>query len=84
MKIVELAIFRVSLPMICGRYSCTSESGITKADSVIVRITTDEGIFGYGETCSLGGYPLYAAGIEAAIAELAQRHVLGQEPNANR
>jgi len=54
MKISQIAIYQVSLPLKEGQYSWSTHS-FSAFDSSIVMIETDTGLRGVGETCPLGG-----------------------------
>src|SRR5262245_30850727 len=56
MKIVRFEILRVELPMI--RSFETSWGVISNKQAIIVRLTTDDGLVGYGESSSFHA-PLY-------------------------
>ena len=81
MRITEIAAFQVDLPLHEGRYAWSGGKSVDVFDSTIVRVTTDEGIVGYGEVCPLGPVylPSYAAGARAGIAELAPS-LIGLDP----
>jgi L-alanine-DL-glutamate epimerase-like enolase superfamily enzyme len=50
-------------------------------DSTVVRVETDAGLVGHGESCPLGPVylPAYAGGVRAGLAELAP-HLIGADP----
>ena len=52
-------------------------------DAVIVAITADDGLTGWGEMAPLGNFysPAFAAGARAGVAEIAP-HLIGQDPRA--
>jgi L-alanine-DL-glutamate epimerase-like enolase superfamily enzyme len=80
MKIVQIAVHQVNLPM--TKTCCLSGGRYYKAlDSTIVGITTDEGITGWGESCPYGAnyLPGYAHGVRCGIKELAP-HLLEKNP----
>ena len=54
---------------------------IGRLDSTVVRLTTDEGLVGWGEVCPLGPayLPAYAQGARAALRELAPT-LIGLDP----
>ena len=66
--------------MICGKFTCSLEAGVSSAEVVIVKIETDDGITGYGESGSIGSYPNYGQGILASTAELIRHHLMGKDP----
>jgi len=81
MKITEIAIHQVDLPLAEGGYSWSDGNRVEVFDSTVVRITTDAGVDGFGEICPLGPayLPAYAAGARTGIAELAPA-LIGEDP----
>jgi L-alanine-DL-glutamate epimerase-like enolase superfamily enzyme len=81
MRITGISIYQVDLPLHEGSYRWSGGKSVEVFDSTIVRVETDEGLVGYGETCPLGPFylPAYAAGARAGIAELAPA-LLGEDP----
>lgn len=81
MKITRIAAWRVELPLTEGRYSWSNDNFVDVFDSTIVEITTDSGLRGYGECCTLGAtyLPAYAAGVRTGLRELGPK-LLGQDP----
>ncbi|HEY0033032.1 MAG TPA: cis-3-hydroxy-L-proline dehydratase [Devosia sp.] len=81
MKITEIKVWQVDLPLREGRYSWSNGNFVDVFDSTIVAIATDEGITGYAECCPLGSayLPSYPAGVRAGIAELSPK-LLGRDP----
>jgi len=81
MRITEIAVHQVDLPLHEGRYAWSDEKSVAVFDSTVVRIDTDEGLRGYGEVCPLGPayLPAYAAGARTGIAQLAP-DLIGQDP----
>ncbi len=81
MRIVEIAGYRVELPLHEGSYKWSGGNSVSVFDSTVVAVKTDSGITGYGEICPLGAayLPAYAAGARAGMAELAP-HLLGCDP----
>jgi len=79
-KIREIHVFQVKLPIINGPYSY-SGGELHDVDSTIVKLVCDNGLVGYGECCPVG--PTYAAehamGARAALAEMAP-HLIGENP----
>jgi L-alanine-DL-glutamate epimerase-like enolase superfamily enzyme len=85
MQITKVSLYRKDLPMICGKFTCSLEEGVSSAEVVIVKIETDEGITGYGESGSIGSFPNYGHAILASTAELIRHHIIGKDPrNINR
>ena len=72
MKIASLYIYQYDLPVKSGPYTM-SYGEISALDTTLVKLVTDTGVIGWGETCPLG--PIYAEahakGARAALAEMA-------------
>ncbi|MEO9875210.1 MAG: mandelate racemase/muconate lactonizing enzyme family protein [Anderseniella sp.] len=72
MKIAQLHIYQYDLPVKNGPYTM-SYGEISALDTTLVKLTTDTGIVGWGETCPLG--PIYAEahaeGARAALSGIA-------------
>jgi L-alanine-DL-glutamate epimerase-like enolase superfamily enzyme len=81
MKITEIKIYQIDLPLKEGRYNWSNGNFVEVFDSTIVEIMTDEGIAGYAECCPLGSayLPSYALGARSGLAELCP-HLIGQDP----
>lgn len=81
MRIARVDVFGYDLTYVHGRYVMSGDRVIESLPSTVVRITTDEGIEGFGETCPLGSAYLeaHAAGARSALRELAGA-VLGLDP----
>ena len=81
MKITQITVHQVDLPLREGTYSWSGGQSIRLYDSTVVRIHTDAGLIGHGEVCPLGPayLPAYANGVRTGLAELAP-HLLGQDP----
>ena len=81
MKITRLSAYQVDLPLHDGIYAWSGGKSITAFDSTIVRIESDTGLIGWGESCPLGPVylPSYAGGVRAGIKELGQR-LIGEDP----
>ena len=80
MKITKIRLYQVRLPMKEGSYSWANQS-YAAFDSTVVRIDTDEGVYGVGEICPLGPayLPAYAEGARSGIATMAP-DLIGQDP----
>jgi L-alanine-DL-glutamate epimerase-like enolase superfamily enzyme len=80
MKITEIRVYQVDLPVRNGPYTY-SGGALYEVDSTIVALMTDSGLEAYGECCPVG--PTYAAehalGARAALAQMAP-HLIGQDP----
>ncbi|MGH8254566.1 MAG: cis-3-hydroxy-L-proline dehydratase [Steroidobacteraceae bacterium] len=81
MRITGIDVYRVELPLKEGAYNWSGGKSVSVFDSTIVRIETDAGLIGYGESCPLGPayLPSYAGGVRAGLAELAPQ-LLGADP----
>lgn len=80
MRIQQIAIYTYPLTVAKGTYSM-SHGQIDSVESVLVKVTTDTGLVGWGETCPLGSVyqPAHAAGAQAALEQMA-RGLLGADP----
>jgi L-alanine-DL-glutamate epimerase-like enolase superfamily enzyme len=81
MRITRVSAYRVGLPLHEGTYKWSGGNAVTVFDSTVVKVETDAGLVGWGESCPLGPayLPAYAAGVRSGLAELAP-HLLGQNP----
>jgi L-alanine-DL-glutamate epimerase-like enolase superfamily enzyme len=81
MRITEIAVYQVDLPLKEGRYAWSGGKSVSVFDATVVGVVTDAGLTGWGEVCPLGPVylPAYAAGVRAGIAEIAPA-VLGRDP----
>lgn len=79
MKIAEIHIFKHDLPVKNGPYTMANAE-VWALDTTLVKLVSDTGIVGWGETCPVG--PTYAEahakGARAALAEMASG-LLGTE-----
>ena len=83
MKLREILVYQVDLPLVEGRYSWSEGKYVEVFDSTVVELVTDEGLAGYGEVCPLGPFylPAFGPGARAGIGELAPT-ILGEDPTA--
>jgi L-alanine-DL-glutamate epimerase-like enolase superfamily enzyme len=81
MKITQIDLYAVAYGLRDRAYSWSGGHSVSSFLSSIVKISTDEGISGYGEVCPLGsGYmEAHARGVPAGVAELGAA-LLGQDP----
>lgn len=81
MKITRILAYQVDLPLHEGNYNWSGGKSVSVFDSTVVRVETDDGLIGHGESCPLGPVylPGYAAGVRAGLAELAP-HLIGSDP----
>lgn len=80
LKITNIDVFQVDLPYSGGVYHLSGGCAITRFDATFVRIATDNGIEGWGESTPFDQYiASHAGGIRAAIAEIAPK-LIGLDP----
>ena len=81
MKIARIDVFQKKYTLANSEYAWSGGNAIYDLDTTIVKVTTDEGLFGFGETCPLGPayLPSFALGARAAAREIAP-HLVGQDP----
>jgi cis-L-3-hydroxyproline dehydratase len=72
-KVARVDVFAYELTYVHGRYVMSGGRVIDRLQSTVVRVTTDDGIEGFGEVCPLGPayLPAHAGGARAALHELA-------------
>ena len=82
MRIVGIDIFGYALRYRHGGYAMSGGRVVDELPSTVVRVRTDEGIDGWGETCPLGStyLPASAAGARAALGEIAPA-LVGLDPS---
>ncbi len=71
--IERIDVFGYDLTYAHGDYVMSSGRVVNRLQSTVVKVTTDDGVTGYGECCPLGStyLPGFAEGARAAIRELA-------------
>jgi L-alanine-DL-glutamate epimerase-like enolase superfamily enzyme len=81
MRITQIRVYQVDLPLHEGRYAWSGGKSVDVFDSTLVALDTDEGLTGWGEVCPLGPVylPAYAAGARGGLAELGPQ-LLGLDP----
>ena len=81
MRISRVDVFGYDLNYVHGEYVMSGGRVIGRLESTVVRVTTDEGLAGWGEVCPLGPtyLPAHAGGARAALRELAPA-VVGLDP----
>ena len=82
MKITRISLFQVDLPFDRGGYRLSGGRSWDSMDSTVIRIDTDDGTVGWGETGPFGPNYLeaFARGARAGIAELAPG-LIGLDPS---
>jgi len=80
MRIKEIHVYKRDLPVVGGTFRMASTK-VSSLDTTIVKIVTDSGLCGFGETCPVGPVyqPQHALGARAALQEIAP-NLLGRNP----
>lgn len=83
MQITGIDVFEHILTYAHGEYAMSGGRVAAQQPSTLVRVRTDEGIDGWGETCPLGGtyLPMFVGSARAALRELGAA-VIGLDPRA--
>jgi L-alanine-DL-glutamate epimerase-like enolase superfamily enzyme len=83
MHIKEIKAYRMLQPFIDGPYKMSKGRHADAFDSIIVSLTSNEGVTGWGEMAPLGTFysAAFAAGAEAGVKEILP-HLLGLDPRA--
>lgn len=73
MRITSIRVYRLDLPLAGTGYAFAKGKHVTSVDTTVVRVDTDAGLSGWGETCPLGRtyLPSYPEGLRAGIEVLA-------------
>lgn len=81
MKIVGVELYGYRLTYAHGEYVMSGNRAATHQDSTLVRLLTDDGQEGWGETATLSGtyLPTFTGSTRAALSELAP-HLIGLDP----
>ncbi len=81
LRIARIDVFNVDLPYVGQIYRLSGGREYTSFDATIVRITTQNGIEGWGESTPFGSSYIasHALGVRAGIAEIAPK-LLGLDP----
>lgn len=82
MKITQITVYQVDMPFDGGVYRLSGGRSWKALDNTVIRIDTDSGLVGWGETCPFGPNYLeaFARGARAGIGELAPS-LLGRDPS---
>lgn len=80
MRIEAVHVYQVDLPVVGGSYRMASTE-VSSVDTTLVRLVTDTGLTGAGETCPVGPVyqPHHALGARAALQEMGP-HLIGRDP----
>ena len=81
LKIERIDVFQVDLPYSGGVYRLSGGREYRSFDATLVRITTDDGLEGWGESTPFGSTWIasHALGVRSGIAEIAPR-LIGLDP----
>ncbi|KAL0942296.1 mandelate racemase muconate lactonizing protein [Colletotrichum truncatum] len=81
LKISKIDVFQVTLPYAGGLYHLSGGRTYPSFDATIVRITTNTGLEGWGESTPFGStyVAAHALGVRAGIAEIAPK-LIGLDP----
>lgn len=81
MRIIRIDVFKVDLPYAGGVYRLSGGREYTSFDCTIVRVTTNTGLQGWGESTPFGStyVAAHALGTRAGIAEIAP-YIIGLDP----
>jgi L-alanine-DL-glutamate epimerase-like enolase superfamily enzyme len=81
MRIVGLDVYGYDVTYVDGAFELSGGRVVESLPSTVVRVTTDEGVDGFGETCPLGAayLPAHGEGARAALRELGPV-LLGLDP----
>src|SRR5947209_7801037 len=76
--IARVDLYSYDLTYVGGEYVMSGDRVISSLSSTVVRLETEDGFVGFGETCQLESnyLPAHAAGARAALQEIAPQ-VLG-------
>lgn len=83
MKIERIEVYQLDLPYSGGVYHLSGGRTYEVFDGTFVRMVTDTGLEGWGESTPFGGTYIaaHAMGARAGIAEIAP-HLIGQDPRS--
>lgn len=81
MKIIQIDVYQVDLPYSEGEYRLSGGRTYTSFDATIIKLTTNTGLTGFGESTPFGSTYIaaHAKGVRAGIDDLAPA-VLGKDP----
>ncbi|WP_027230137.1 mandelate racemase/muconate lactonizing enzyme family protein [Phyllobacterium sp. UNC302MFCol5.2] len=81
MQVKSIKAYSLMQPFVGGRYNMSKGRGADGFDAILVSITSDTGVTGWGEMAPLGNFysAAFAAGARAGVPEIAP-HLLGRDP----
>jgi cis-L-3-hydroxyproline dehydratase len=85
MRIIQLDAYQLEYRLHEQRYAWSGGHAVTAFATTVVKVSTDEGLTGWGEVCPLGaGYmEAHPRGVPAGLAELGPE-LVGQDPRRLR
>ena len=80
-KITSIEVYKLDLPIKEGKYSWSHGNSVSVFDSTLVKIKTNQDIFGLGEVCTLGPayLPAYPEGVRTGIKKFGKA-LIGLDP----
>ena len=71
-KIKSIDVYQIDIPIKEGKYSWSHGNSVSVFDSTVVKINTNENIYGLGEVCTLGPayLPAYALGVRTGLKQI--------------
>src|SRR5712692_1523263 len=81
MRFRRIDVYSRTLRLIAEKYAWSGGNQVSNLDTTIVKLSTDEGLVGFGESCPLGPayLPAFAKGALAGAREIAPA-LLGLDP----
>ena len=85
MKITQVDVFQVRYGLLDQTYAWSGGHSVSSFLSTVIKLSTDQGLAGFGEVCPLGSAYMdaFAAGVPPGIRDLAPS-LLGQDPTRIR
>jgi len=82
-QIARIAVYQADLPVPGGAYHMSGGRAYPALDTTLVKVETNKGVTGWGESCPFGPVylPAHALGVRSGLAELAP-HLIGRDPTA--
>jgi len=83
MKISQIDVYQINYGLLDNEYSWSGDHSVTSLTSTVIKISTDEGVSGFGEVCPLGSAYMdaYARGIPSGIEEVGYA-LIGSDPTS--
>ena len=81
MKIKNIKVYKIDIPLKEGTYKWAHNNKVEKFDTTIIVIETNNNIIGLGEVCTLGSsyLPAYSKGVRSGLLEIGQA-LIGKDP----